>query len=91
MLGVYLSDRQARFSGVLAGSAMGLWAGAMAINAIRNGFPPSVAVVAPFVCPLAGATIMSELWRDASEGSRLSICLDPDLKGRLSAVATLRF
>ena len=44
-----------------------------------------------FISPLVGAAIMSELFRDPPENRRVSIGLLPGPKGRVSAVATLRF
>ena len=43
------------------------------------------------ICPLVGATIMSEFFRKPPEDSRVSIGLLPGPNGRVSAVATLRF
>ena len=45
-----------------------------------------------FVCPLVGATIMSEWFRSTPlESQGLSIGLKPDTRGNLSAVASWRF
>ena len=44
-----------------------------------------------FIGPLVGATIMSEFFRKPPENRRVSIGLLPGPKGRVSAVATLRF
>ena len=44
-----------------------------------------------FISPFVGAAIMSEFSRKLPEGRRVSIGLLPGPKGRVSAVATLRF
>ena len=52
------------------------------------------ALVSPLpllVGPIVGATLASELWRKPPVARRISVGLMPDLRGRLSAVATLRF
>ena len=43
------------------------------------------------ICPLVGTAIMSELFRKPQENRRVSIGLLPGPKGRVSAIATLRF
>ena len=82
VVSVHFSDRQARFSGVLAGGTVGVWVGVKTISKTE---------VPMLICPVAFATIASELWRDAPEDSRLSISLAPYPKGYLAAAATLRF
>ena len=44
-----------------------------------------------FVSPVVGATLASELWREPLASRRISVGLMPNPRGRLSAVATLRF
>ncbi len=44
-----------------------------------------------FIAPFVGAAIMSEFSRELPENRRVSIGLLPGPKGRVSAVATLRF
>lgn len=82
VLSVYLSDRQARFSGVLAGGTVGVWVGAKTISKTE---------VPMLICPVAFATIASELWRKPPQARRVSLALSPTLNGGLSAVAQLRF
>ena len=82
VLSVYLSDRQARFSGVLAGGTVGIWVGAKTISKTE---------VPMLICPVAFATIASELWRQPPQARRVSFALSPTLNGGLSAVAQLRF
>ena len=43
------------------------------------------------VGPIVGATLASELWRKPLASRRISVGLMPNPRGRLSAVATLRF
>ena len=81
-VGVTLIDSHDRFIGTLTGASVGMWLG------IQRPYFGGLSIL---LCPLVGATITSELWRDSAENSRLSIGLAPDPKGRLSTVATLRF
>ena len=82
-VGVTLVDPHDRFIMTLTGASVGTWLGIQGAE-LSGGW-------SMLLCPLLGATIASELWRDSTENSRFSIGLAPDPKGRLSAVATLRF
>ena len=83
IVSVTLIDPHDRFIMPLIGGLVGRWVGVKASN-----FSGGWSVIA---CPVVGATVASELWRDLPESSRFSLGLVPDLKGHLSAVATLRF
>ncbi len=78
-------DLHDRFIYSLAGSLMGGAAG-FALFYTKEEFWPSM-----IICPLVGTTIMSELFRKLPENRRVSIGLLPGPKGRVSAIATLRF
>ena len=81
--GVALVDPHDRFISALIGSSMGMWSGVKAVD-LTEGW-------SLLVCPLVGAILSSEIWRDSSGDSRLSVGLVSDPRGRLSAVSTLRF
>ena len=82
-IGVTLVDPHDRFIMSLIGSLTGMWVGIKA-DELSRGW-------SILVCPVAFATIMSELWRDPPKGERFSIGLRPDCRGRFSAIATLHF
>ena len=84
-IGVSSKDPQDRFTYSLAGSLIGGAAGLGLIYAKEEFWPTLV------ICPLVGAAIMSEFSRKPLESRRVSIGLLPGPKGRVSAVATLRF
>ena len=84
-IGVSSEDPQDRFTYSLAGSLIGGAAGLGLIYAKEKFWP------ALFIFPLVGSTIMSEVFRNPPEVRRVSIGLLPGTKGRVSAVATLRF
>ena len=88
-IGVTLVDSHDRFIMSLTGALVGAIVGDRAISS--DPFGKGSGIWPVFVCPLVGATIASERWRDSAENSRFSIRLAPDPKRRLSAVATLRF
>ena len=88
-IGVTLVDPHDRFIMALTGSSVGMWLGSKATPDIYGrGWYDMWPV---FVCPVVGATIMSELWRKPPESRRFSIGLVPSLGGNLAAVVTLRF
>ena len=84
-VGMNQIDPYDRFIHSLAGSLMGS-AASLALFHIKEEFWPALVI-----CPLVGAAVMSEFFRKPPEDSRVSIGLLPGPKGRLSAVATLRF
>ena len=84
-LGVSLFDPHDQFKNSLVGSLIGGAPGLGLIYAKEEFWPALV------ICPLVGATIMSEVFRKPPEVRRVSIGLLPGPKGRVSAVATLRF
>ena len=84
-VGVSLFDPHDQFKKSLAGSLIGGAAGLGLIYTKEEFWPALV------ICPLVGAAIMSEFFRKPPEVRRVSIGLLPGPKGRLSAVATLRF
>ena len=83
--GVSVLDPHDRFTYSLAGSLIGGAAGLGMLYMSEDIWPALV------ICPLVGATVMSEFSRELPENRRVSIGLLPGPKGRLSAVATLRF
>ena len=83
--GVSLFDPHDRFTYSLAGSLIGGAAGLGMLYMSEDTWPALV------ICPLVGATVMSEFSRELPENRRVSIGLLPGPKGRVSAVATLRF
>ncbi len=82
-VGVTLVDPHDRFIMSLTGSLTGMWVGIKA-DELSRGW-------SVLVCPVAFATIMSELWRDPLKGDRFSIGLRSDCRGFFSAIATLHF
>ena len=84
-IGVSLQDPHDQFMYSFAGSLIGGTAG-IALTRAKEELWPSL-----LICPLVGATILSELTRKPLENRRVSIGLLPGPKGRVSAVATLRF
>lgn len=78
-------DPHDQFIYSLAGSLTGGAAG-FALFYTKEEFWPAL-----IICPLVGATIMSEFFRKPPENRRISIGLLPGPKGRVSAIATLRF
>lgn len=84
-VGVTLLDPYDRFIITLAGSSVGLGLGIMAYGYELSGEWPLL------VCPLVGATVASELWRDVPQERGFSIGLAPNCNGSLLAVAKLRF
>ena len=83
-VGMNRIDPQDRFTYSLAGSLIG-GAASLVLTDSKEEFWTLI------ICPLVGATILSELTRKPPENRRVSIGLLPGPKGRLSAVATLRF
>ena len=83
--GVSVLDPHDQFRYSFAGSLIGGAAG-IALTRAEEKLWPSL-----LICPLVGATILSELTRKPPEARRVSIGLLPGPKGRVSAVATLRF
>ena len=84
-IGVSLFDPHDRFTYSLAGSLIGGAAGLGMLYISEDSWPALV------ISPLVGAAIMSEFFRKPPENRRVSIGLLPGPKGRISAVATLRF
>ncbi len=84
-VGVSLCDPHDRFTYSLAGSLIGGAAGLGMLYMSEDTWPALV------ICPLVGATVMSEFFRKPPEVRGVSIGLLPGPKGRVSAVATLRF
>ena len=84
-IGLSLFDPHDRFTYSLAGSLIGGAAGIVLTRAKEDLWPSLL------ICPLVGATILSELTRKPPGNRRVSIGLLPGPKGRVSAVATLRF
>lgn len=100
--GVSWVDAQDDFFVTLAGSVLGLGVpvGAIDVISAKTGWKlETLAGVSAFLGPIVGATIASERWRKPlsvktqlkPEARRVSVGLVPDLKGGLSAIATLRF
>lgn len=83
-IGMNRMDPHDRFTYSLAGSLIG-GAASLALTDSKDEFWTLI------ICPLVGATIMSEFFRKPLENRRVSIGLLPGSKGRLSAIATLRF
>ena len=83
--GVSVLDPHDQFMYSLAGSLIGGAAG-IALTRNKEELWPSL-----LICPFVGATILSELTRKPPENPRVSIGLLPGPRGRVSAVATLRF
>ena len=89
-VGMNLMDAHDRFTYSLAGSAIGGAASLAVFKMVENEIAEKI-WPALVICPLIGSTIMSEFFRKPSEIRRVSIGLLPGPKGRVSAVATLRF
>ena len=83
-IGMNRMDPHDRFSYSLAGSLIG-GAASLALTNSKEEFWTLI------ICPLVGATIMSEFFRKPPEVRRVSIGLLSGPKGRIHAVATLRF
>ncbi len=83
--GMSLCDPHDRFKYSLAGSLIG-GAASLPLLYIEEDLWPAL-----FIAPFVGAAIMSEFSRKPPEDRRVSVGLFPGPKGRLSAVATLRF
>ena len=87
-VGMNQMDPHDRFTYSLAGSLIG---GAASLAIFAGEETEEKLWPALIICPLVGAAIMSEFSRELPENRRVSIGLLPGPKGRLSAVATLRF
>ncbi len=88
-VGVSLCDPHDRFTYSLAGSLIGSTVSLAVLKMdekIAEDLWPALVI-----SPLIGAAIMSELFRKPLEDRRVSIGLLPGPKGRVFAVATLRF
>ena len=83
-VGMNRMDPHDRFIYSLAGSLIG-GAASLALTDSKDEFWTLI------ICPLVGTAIMSEFFRKPLENRRVSIGLLPGPKGRVSAVATLRF
>ena len=83
-IGVHRVDPYDRFIPTLAGSASGFIAGLFVGIGVGNPLPLLLG-------PPVLSAIASEWWRKPPEPRRFSVGLVPDRRGRLSAVATLRF
>ncbi len=84
-IGVSMVDPSDKFLNTMLGSLLGAGAG-IAITRANHEL-----LIATFIFPLIGATIMSEQSRDTYEARRFSVGLAPNSDGKLSAIATLRF
>ena len=89
-IGMNRMDPYDQFKFSLAGSLIGGAASLVVFKIVENETAEELWPVL-FISPLVGATIMSELFRKPLENRRVSIGLLPGPKGRVSAVATLRF
>ena len=87
-VGMNRMDPQDRFTYSLAGSLIG---GAASLVIFTDEETMEDLWPALVICPLVGAAVMSEVFRKPLENRRVSIGLLPGPKGRVSAVATLRF
>ena len=87
-VGMNQMDPHDRFTYSLAGSLIG---GAASLAIFAGEETEEKLWPALIICPLVGAAIMSEFSRELPENRRVSIGLLPGPKGRLSAIATLRF
>ena len=83
-VGVSIVDPHDRFIASLGGSLIGFGVGVL-LTVQQDDLWPSL-----LICPVVGATAMSELTRKSPEARRLSVGLAPDPNGSVSAVATLR-
>ena len=84
-IGMNQMDPHDRFTYSLVGSLIG-GAASLPLLYIEEDLWPAL-----FIAPFVGAAIMSEFSRELPENRRVSIGLLPSPKGRLAAVATLRF
>ena len=85
-VGVNKVDPHDLFGASLAGSLIGGGVGFMATIQQYDVWPSLL------ICPVVGATVMSELTRDVPpEARRVSVGLAPGPDGSVSALATLRF
>ena len=89
-IGMNRMDAHDRFTYSLAGSLIGGAASLAVFTRVENETAENLWPTL-VICPLIGSTIMSEVFRKPLEVRRVSIGLFPGPKGRLSAVATLRF
>ena len=90
-VGMNRMDAHDRFTYSLAGSVIGGATSLAVFKMVENEIAEKI-WPALVICPLIGSTIMSEFFRNPPEVRRsVSIGLLPGPKGRLSAVATLRF
>ncbi len=89
-IGINRMDPYDQFKYSLAGSLMG-GAASLAVFTMVEDETAENLWPALVICPLVGAAIMSEFFRKPLENRRVSIGLLPGPKGRISAVATLRF
>ena len=89
-VGVSLCDPHDRFKYSLAGSLIGGAASLAVFTRVENETAEKL-WPALVICPLIGSTIMSEFFRKPSEVRRVSIGLVPGPKGRIFAIAALRF
>ena len=89
-VGINRMDAHDRFTYSLAGSLIG---GAVSLAVFKMVENETVEKIwsALVICPLVSAAIMSEFFRKPPESRRVSIGLLPGPKGRVSAVAILRF
>lgn len=83
-IGMNRMDAHDRFTYSLAGSLIG-GAASLVLTSSKDEFWTLI------ICPLVGTIIMSEFFRKSPEVRGVSIGLLPGPKGRVSAVATLRF
>ncbi len=89
-VGMSSFDPYDQFKYSLAGSLIGGAASLVVFKKVEDDTTEELWPVL-FISPLIGAAVMSEVFRKPLENRRVSIGLLPGPKGRLSAVATLRF
>ena len=89
-VGMSSFDPYDQFKFSLAGSLIGGAASLVVFKKVEDDTTEEIWPVL-FISPLVGAAIMSEFFRKLPENRRVSIGLLPGPKGRVSAVATLRF
>lgn len=93
-IGVTAVDLQDSFFKTLLGSITGRMVGVgLREFGKKRGYKTLVHLGLPvlFVGPMFGSIIASEIWRKPPQDRRISFGLAPNLKGGISAVATLRF
>ncbi len=83
--GVSAVDPHDQFISALGGTLIGGATGIVMTTSEEKLWPSIL------ICPIIGATIMSELTRKPPGASRFSMGLAPNSDGKLSAIATLRF